>query len=164
MRAVYLLVAVCVATYASGYAWPGHPMLYQFSHANALHLAFNMIGLLTFGLGVERERGAMATLVLFLGGATVGWWMERSDAIVGASAGIYSLMVMYAWVKRDAPVMLLVFPMRAMTLVWVLLIAEVVMLAFGWLPNVSHWAHLGGMAFGGGWMLSEWMEGKRDDS
>ena len=72
---------------------------------------------------------------------------------VGASGGIFGLLLAYGLYFPERRVMLLIppIPMRARTLVIVFAIME---LAFGvtqTVAGVAHFAHLGGML--GGWLM-----------
>jgi membrane associated rhomboid family serine protease len=66
-------------------------------HGNVLHLAMNMLGLLSFGPFLERLIGSSRYLALFvlsgLGGALLSLTRGGDGLAVGASGGIWGLMV-----------------------------------------------------------------------
>jgi membrane associated rhomboid family serine protease len=111
---------------------------FQFLHANFLHLLFNMFGLWVFGgmveqyLGFKRYAafyltcgifGAVAYLILNLLGA--GWgvrfWGVLPGSIytplVGASAGVFGVIIACAYIAPNAIVQL-IFPPIPMKLKW----------------------------------------------
>lgn len=162
VRAVYVLVLANVIAFAVGFVCPLDVnnvwsfVGYSFSHANWLHLAFNMLGLLTFGLGIEREKGGFDFLMVYFGAIISGAFLHLSSGggqVVGASAGIFGLLVCYGIMFPRRKVMLLIFPMSALALVYWYLGLEVLATFMGWAPGVAHWAHLGGAMYGLGWAL-----------
>lgn len=135
---------------------------FQFLHANIWHLFFNMLGLYFFGPLVESYLGSKRFLGFYLlcgvAGAVVYLllWMVGLlitlpyIPLVGASAGIFGVLLAGAFIAPDAWVMLLFppIPLRLKTLAWVLLgIAAFTVLTDG--RNAGgEAAHLGGAALG----------------
>lgn len=135
---------------------------FQFLHANLWHVFFNMLALYFFGPLVEQYlgsrrytgfyllcgiAGAAAYLVLWKLNVLIG---SPDVPLVGASAGIFGILVAAARIAPDAQVMLLFppIPMRLKTLAWVMLgIAVYTVLVHG--SNAGgQAAHLGGAALG----------------
>ena len=137
-------------------------LTFQFLHASLGHIFFNMLGLYFFGPLIEGYLGSRRFLAFYLlcgmSGAAAYMLMLHAgiliDApwvpLVGASAGIFGILIAAARVAPDARVMLLFppIPMRLRTLAWVLLgIAIFTILANG--SNAGgQAAHLGGAALG----------------
>jgi membrane associated rhomboid family serine protease len=135
---------------------------FQFLHASLSHILFNMLSLYFFGPIVEGYLGPRRYLAFYLlcgvAGAAfylilwrLGILISSPDApLVGASAGIFGILIAGARVAPDTTVMLLFppIPMRLKVLAWVLLgIALYTVLANG--SNAGgQAAHLGGAALG----------------
>jgi membrane associated rhomboid family serine protease len=151
---------------------PWQLLTYGFLHGNFMHLAFNMLTLAMFGSQVEYVWGQRRFLTFYLvcvaGAAlcqlTVGWWTlsQGGEAYptVGASGGIFGLLLAYGMLFPNQRVMLLFppIPMKARTLVILYAVAELLFGLNGWQPGVAHFAHLGGMLFG--WLLIRYWSGK----
>lgn len=92
---------------------------FQFLHANIGHLFANMLGMFMFGGIVERALGSRRFLVYYLlcgvGGAlfyallaSIGWL--DPGILVGASAGIFGMIVALIVIAPDMRVMLIIPP------------------------------------------------------
>jgi len=100
---------------------------FQFLHASISHIFLNMLGLYLFGQIVESVIGPRRYLAFYLlcgvAGALNLMLLESihllpagmSTGLVGASAGIYGLLVAAAIVAPDVQIILLIFPMRIRT-------------------------------------------------
>ncbi|GAB3387921.1 rhomboid family intramembrane serine protease [Lysobacter fragariae] len=153
---------------------PWQVFTYAFLHdpRNIAHLAFNMLALGMFGAQVEYVWGARRYLnyyvVCVVGAALlqllVGWWTmsQGGDAYptLGASGGIFGLLLAYGMLFPNQRVMLLFppIPMKARTLVILYAVAELLLGLNGWQPGVAHFAHLGGMLFG--WLMIRYWRGQ----
>jgi membrane associated rhomboid family serine protease len=75
---------------------------------------------------------------------------------VGASGGVYGLLLAYGLYFPNHRVMLLIppIPMKARTLVIVFAVLELFFGVTGTAAGVAHFAHLGGML--GGWLMIEY--------
>lgn len=149
---------------------------FQFLHANFTHLLFNMIGLFFFGplaeryLGTKRYLafyllcgifGALMYLLLNLGGFMVQSMAGTQIAIpgllfdspytplVGASAGVYGILLAGAYLAPRAKVLLFFFlPMELRTLAYLLVIVAFVSLIFRGANAGGEAGHLGGALAG----------------
>jgi membrane associated rhomboid family serine protease len=135
---------------------------FQFLHANLGHLFFNMLGLYFFGPMVESYFGSRRYLAFYLlcGMAGAAAYMlllslhlligDPRVPLVGASAGIFGILIAAAQIAPDTVVMLLFppIPMKLRTLAYVLLgIAAYTVVVHG--NNAGgEAAHLGGAALG----------------
>ena len=144
---------------------PWQLLSYGFLHGSFMHLAFNMLALVMFGAQLEHVWGDRRYLTYFLVcvvGAgicqlVVGSWAVSQGApaypTIGASGGVFGLLLAYGMLFPNQRVMLLIppIPMKARTLVIVYGLFELGLGITGLQPGVAHFAHLGGMLFG--WLL-----------
>lgn len=151
---------------------PWQLVTYSFLHGNIAHIAFNMLALAMFGSQVEYVWGQQRYLVYYfvcvLGAAmfqlAAGWWtLSQGGAAyptLGASGGIFGLLLAYGLLFPNQRVMLLIppIPMKARTLVILYAVAELLLGLNNWQPGVAHFAHLGGMLFG--WLLIRYWRGQ----
>jgi membrane associated rhomboid family serine protease len=151
---------------------PWQLVTYGFMHGNFPHLLFNMLALYMFGAPLEYTWGNRRFLTYFmvcLVGAgvlqlAVSWWTMSNGGpaypTVGASGGVFGLLLAYGMLFPNQRVMLLFppIPMKARTLVVVYGAIELMLGFTGWQPGVAHFAHLGGMLFG--WLLIRYWRGQ----
>lgn len=151
---------------------PWQLVSYAFLHGGFAHVAFNMLALVMFGSPLEytwgNRRFATYYFVCVIGAGlcqlAVGSWAVQQGGgaypTVGASGGIFGLLLAYGMLFPNQRVMLLIppIPMRARTLVIVYGAIELLMGFSGLQPGVAHFAHLGGMFFG--WMLIRYWRGQ----
>ena len=130
------------------------------------------MSLAMFGAPLEHVWGNRRFLTYFLTcivGAAVcqllvgAWTMAQGGEAyptVGASGGIFGLLLAYGMLFPQQRVMLLIppIPMKARTLVIVYGVAELLLGITGTMPGVAHFAHLGGMLFG--WLLIRYWRGQ----
>lgn len=151
---------------------PWQLVTYSFLHGNIAHLLFNMLAMAMFGSQVESAWGQRRYLVYYfvcvVGAALmqmmVGWWTVSNGGqgypTLGASGGIFGLLLAYGLLFPNQRVMLLFppIPMKARTLVILYAVAELLLGLNNWQPGVAHFAHLGGMLFG--WLLIRYWSGR----
>lgn len=79
---------------------------------------------------------------------------------IGASGGVFGLLLAYGMLFPNQRVMLLFppIPMKARTLVILYGVFELSLGLTGLQPGVAHFAHLGGMLFG--WLLIRYWRGQ----
>ena len=150
---------------------PWQLVTYAFLHGDIAHLLFNMLALLMFGAPVEHTWGEKRFLTFYavcvVGAAlcqlAVGAWTMSQGGqaypTLGASGGVFGLLLAYGMLFPNQRVMLLFppIPMKARTLV-IVYGAIALLLGFtGLQPGVAHFAHLGGMLFG--WLLIRYWRG-----
>lgn len=136
-------------------------LTFQFLHASPGHLLFNSMGLYFFGPWMERWWGSKRFLLFYLlcgaAGAAfytllalAGFFSHGLDAgLVGASAGIYGILVGVALIAPDLRVILLFFPMSMRQMAIVILTMAVFSVLFGFGGNAGGEAgHLGGAILG----------------
>lgn len=147
-------------------------LTYGFLHGGFSHLLFNMLALYMFGGPLEQTWGNKRFLTYYLvcvAGAglcqvLVGWWAMSNGGdpypTLGASGGVFGLLLAFGMLFPNQRVMLLFppIPMKARTFVIVFGALELIMGFTGWQPGVAHFAHLGGMLFG--WLLIRYWRGQ----
>ena len=145
---------------------PWQIVTYAFLHdpSNFTHILFNMFGLYMFGSEIERLFGGRFYLLYYLASVVVAALthllvtslMGAPPApMVGASGGIYGLLLAFGWYFPQRRIVLLFppIPMQARTFVIVFGALELVLGVTGTAAGVAHFAHLGGML--GGWLMIE---------
>jgi membrane associated rhomboid family serine protease len=134
---------------------PWQVVTYAFLHASLMHLAFNMFGLWMFGRDLEYLLGSRtfvqlyfasvlsaAAMQLLVNGMTGGMFPT-----VGASGGVFGVLLAYGMFFPNRTVMLLIPPIPMPARVFVVLYAglELFLGVTGTEAGVAHFAHLGGM-------------------
>jgi membrane associated rhomboid family serine protease len=144
---------------------PWQLVSYSFLHGGFAHLAFNMLAVVMFGAPLEytwgNRRFATYYFTCVIGAglcqlAVGAWTMSQGGQAVptiGASGGVFGLLLAYGMLFPNQRVMLLIppIPMKARTLVIVYGAIELLLGVTGAQASVAHFAHLGGMLFG--WLL-----------
>jgi len=145
---------------------PWQLITYSFLHGNELHILVNMLGLYMFGSEVERVLGQRRYLVYYFGSvltaAVAQLIMSAVTAgppypTVGASGGVFGLLLAYG-IFFPRRIVMLIFPPIPMP-AWLFVIVyagiELYLGVTGTQAGVAHFAHLGGM-LGGFIMLQYW--------
>jgi membrane associated rhomboid family serine protease len=151
----------------SGFA-PWQLASYALLHGGALHLAFNMYGLWMFGSELERLWGPRRLLHYYLVSVLVAGVVQLIVAsaapipypTVGASGGLFGLLLGYAMLFPQRRLMLLFppIPMPAWLFAVVFGALELTLGVAGDTSGVAHFAHLGGML--GGWLMLRYWRGQ----
>ena len=144
-----------------GYATfkPWQLLTYGFLHGNFMHLFFNMFALYMFGSEVERLFGPRRYLTYYLlcvvGAAllhlVVVYAANLPPApVVGASGGVFGLLLAFgmAWPQRKLMLLFPPIPMPAWLFVTLYGALELYLGITQTSQGVAHFAHLGGMATG----------------
>jgi membrane associated rhomboid family serine protease len=138
-----------------------------FLHGGVAHIAFNMFALWSFGVMVERQLGSARFALLYLASVLSAGAVQLimvtmtvdqgAVPTVGASGGVFGVLLAFAVLNPRARVMLVFppIPMRAWVLVTGYAIIELTSGVFGTMQGVAHFAHLGGM-LGAGALLLYW--------
>ena|SRR5581483_642240 len=147
---------------------PWQLVTYAFLHGSFMHLAFNMFALYMFGNAIEQVFGARRYLLYYFvcvvsAALTQLIVSGLSDVIyptIGASGGVFGLLLAYGLYFPNTRLMLLFppIPMRARVFVTLYAIVELVLGVTGTEEGVAHFAHLGGMV-GGYALLRLWRAG-----
>jgi membrane associated rhomboid family serine protease len=147
---------------------PWQLLTYGLLHGSFGHLFFNMLALFFFGPSLEYTWGQRRFLIFYfvcVAGAglvqllVVSLLMGPSAfyPTVGASGGVYGLLLGYGMLFPNHRVMLLIppIPMKARTLVIIFGALALFLGVTGSQAGVAHFAHLGGMLFGFG-LIQYW--------
>ena len=151
-----------------GYVW--QPLTYMFLHSpvQISHLLLNLLILWMVGGDLERHWGARRYLTYYLvcgAGAglfvtVAGYLSGTSVPTIGASGAIFGLLLAYGIIFSERMILfMLIFPMRARTLSWVLFAIAFVSAWGQSASGVSHIAHLGGMVVGYLYLKRVWRVG-----
>jgi membrane associated rhomboid family serine protease len=144
---------------------PWQIVSYSFLHGGMAHIFFNMLGLYMFGSDVERLFGSRFFTAYYFASvvaaaachlAVTSLMGAPPAPMVGASGGIYGLLLAFGWYFPQRRVVLLFppIPMSARTFVVVFAVLELFFGVTGTAAGVAHFAHLGGML--GGWLMIEY--------
>jgi membrane associated rhomboid family serine protease len=142
---------------------------YGFLHGGVVHLLFNMLALGMFGADVERVWGRDRFLTYYfvcvlsagLTQVAVAYWMGSETPTIGASGGVFGVLLAFGMLFPHRRILLLIppVPMPAWLLVVVYGALELYLGVTGLESNVAHFAHLGGML--GGYLLIRYGRARR---
>jgi membrane associated rhomboid family serine protease len=149
---------------------PWQLLTYAFLHGSLFHLAFNMFALYMFGGPIEQVFGQRRYLIYYLvcvvsaavTQLAVSAMSHTVYPTIGASGGVFGLLLAYAIYFPRNRIMLLFppIPMPARVFVIVYAVLELIFGVTGTEEGVAHFAHLGGLV-GGFLMLQFWRGGRR---
>lgn len=138
----------------SKFLW--QPLTYMFLHGGFQHLFFNMLGLLFFGISVEKALGTKEFLLMYFCIGILSGLFSVSlyyfsglyyVSLIGASGAIYGILFSYAVIfPRSVIYIWGIIPVPAPVLVLVYALIEFFS-QFLSSSNVAHSAHLAGFAF-----------------
>jgi membrane associated rhomboid family serine protease len=141
---------------------------YAFLHSthNISHLLFNMLGLWMFGAEVERYVGPRRLLACYFASVVTAGLSQLfipalfgapSAPTVGASGGVFGLLLAYAFLFPTRKVVPLIPPIPMPAWLFATLYAgvELFLGVTGTLSGVAHFAHLGGM-LGSALVIMRW--------
>jgi membrane associated rhomboid family serine protease len=144
---------------------PWQLVSYAFLHGGFAHLAFNMLGLVSFGSQLEEYWGSRRLLVFYFASVVsaaltqlaVTASLGELAPTVGASGGVYGLLLGFAMMFPRQRVVPLIPPIPMPVWLFATLFAglELYLGVTGTASGIAHFAHLGGMI--GGWiMIRRW--------
>jgi membrane associated rhomboid family serine protease len=144
---------------------PWQLITYAFLHGGVLHIFFNMFALYMFGGALEGYWGGRR-LVLFylvcvltaaLTQLAVQYPSGAQEEVIGASGGVFGVLLAFAWYFPRQRIILLFppIPMPAWVFVTVYGLLELFLGVTGTQQGVAHFAHLGGM-LGGALCILYW--------
>lgn len=137
---------------------PWQLLTYGFMHGDIMHLLFNMFMLWMFGRELENIMGSQRFLIYFMtcvvGAGVVQLLVAGMQGsvypTVGASGGVFGLLLAFGMAFPNRMIMLLFppIPMKAKYMVILFGLFELYLGVSGGAPGVANFAHLGGMLFG----------------
>lgn len=150
------------------YREPWTAVTYMFLHGDFMHILFNMLGVFWFGPRVEERIGGSRFLQLWfiagVGGALFQLVLAPGGAMVGASAGVYGVMMAYAvfWPKQEFMIWGII-PMQAWMMIGIFTAMSIFSGLGGSRGGVADFAHLGGFAGAWAflWALDRWSPANR---
>lgn len=152
----------------SGGFMPWQVLSYAFLHGGLSHLVFNMFGLFMFGAELERVWGPKRFLVFYfvsvlfaaLAQLAVAAWSGSGAPTVGASGGLFGLLLGFAMLFPNRRIVPLIPPIPMPAWLFVLLygLIELFLGVTGSMSGVAHFAHLGGIL--GGWLTLRYWRGQ----
>lgn len=144
---------------------------YSFLHSTLdprqpYHLVFNMLGLWMFGSEIERNVGAARLLACYFASVLTAALTQLMipallgvppAATIGASGGVFGLLLAYALLFPHRKVVPLIppIPMPAWLFATIYAGLELILGVTGTLSGIAHFAHLGGM-IGSSLVVLEW--------
>ena len=150
--------------------YPWQLVTYAFLHGSILHIGLNMWALYMFGSPVEQVFGTRRYLIYYFVSVLSAAFTQLAFAMVtggiyptiGASGGVFGLLLAYAKFFPNNRVVLLIppIPMSARTFVFAYAAIELFLGVTGTQEGVAHFAHLGGL-IGGYLLLRYWRSGSR---
>lgn len=146
---------------ALGLMRPWTVITYMFLHGGMMHLLFNMIALYFFGPRIESRLGSKRFAILYfvsgVSGALVSTFFAPNSPIIGASAGVFGVMMAFAmfW-PREKILIWGIIPMEIRVMVILTTIFALYSGFRGSAGGVADFAHLGGYA--GAYIYLKWME------
>jgi len=149
---------------------PWQLVTYAFLHGGLLHLAFNMFALYMFGSAIEHVFGTRRYVIYYFTAVISAAITQLIVAMmagavyptIGASGGVFGLLLAYGMYFPHNRVMLLFppIPLPARVFVFLYAVLELFLGVTGSQEGVAHFAHLGGM-IGGFALLHLWRTGIR---
>ena len=169
----YVLIGACIAMFALTAALPRAPIgaaalwpldsyfqpwqivTYAFLHGDLTHLAFNMLGIYMFGGELENVFGRRRYALLYFASVitaaiaqlAVGAYEQSPHPTIGASGGLFGLLLAFAMVfpRRTIVPLIPPIPMPAWLFVTIYACIELYLGVTGTLSGIAHFAHLGGL-------------------
>jgi membrane associated rhomboid family serine protease len=131
-------------------------LTYMFMHGSWSHLLGNMIGLLFFGVYIEKQLGSKEFLLFYLlcgilcGAASLAIYLAAGFygvLLVGASGAVYAVLLLFAVIFPRSTVFIMgMIPVPAPILVAIYAGIAVFEQFFGMNQGVAHMTHLSGFA------------------
>jgi len=148
---------------------PWQIVTYAFLHGSVAHIFLNMFALYMFGGQLERVFGQKRYLNLYFASVITAAISQLAYAAlaggapyptVGASGGIFGLLLAFAMYFPQQTIVLLIppIPMPAWLFVTLYGALELFLGVSGEEAGVAHFAHLGGMV--GAWLLIRYWRGR----
>jgi membrane associated rhomboid family serine protease len=155
------------------YFHPWQIITYAFLHdtRNISHILFNMLGLWMFGSEIERYVGPRRLLSCYFASVVTAAITQLlvpalfgapPGATLGASGGVFGLLLAYAMMFPNRKVVPLIppIPMPAWLFATIYACIELFLGVTGTLSGIAHFAHLGGMV-GSALVIMQWRASAR---
>lgn len=149
---------------------PWQLITYAFLHGSVAHIFFNMFALFMFGRALELYWGARRLVIFYMVCVLTAALTQLvaqhgagvNEEVIGASGGIFGILLAFAWYFPRQRIILLFppIPMPAWLFVTLYGLLELFFGVTGTQAGVAHFAHLGGMA-GGALCILYWRMRRR---
>lgn len=149
---------------------PWQLVTYAFLHGSVAHIFFNMFALFMFGRALELYWGARRLVIFYMVCVLTAALTQLvaqhgagvNEEVIGASGGIFGILLAFAWYFPRQRIILLFppIPMPAWLFVTLYGLLELFFGVTGTQAGVAHFAHLGGMA-GGALCILYWRMRRR---
>ncbi|MBT9568227.1 MAG: rhomboid family intramembrane serine protease [Thiobacillus sp.] len=145
-------------------------LTYSFLHGSLLHLGFNMVAIWMFGAALEKRWSDLRYLLTYLLSVVVaamtqiavsGYFLHASGPVLGASGGVFGLLLAYAMYFPNRVIGIIFLPfvqIPARTFVIGYGAIELFLGVTNTAAGVAHFAHLGGLF--GGWLGVQFFRGR----
>lgn len=145
-------------------------LTYALLHGGLMHIAFNMIGLVSFGNAVESVWGEQRLYILYLVSVVAaavtqlatGYFGGIAAPTIGASGGVFGLLLAFAVMFPQSRIMIIFLPIPIPARIFAIVYAALEL--FQGVTNtesgVAHFAHLGGM-LGAALLLMLWRRARQ---
>jgi len=157
-QAMYLNLALWPLGSSFPSFMPWQLLTYGFLHGDIFHIGINMFMLWMFGRELELVYGPRRFLTYYLTCVVGAGIVQLVVALihgdiyptVGASGGVFGLLLLFGMTFPNRMVMLLIppIPMKAKYMVILFGLLELFLGVSGSAPGIANFAHLGGMLFG----------------
>ena len=143
---------------------------YSFLHGSLPHLGFNMVAIWMFGAALEKRWDDLRYLLTYLLSVAVaamtqiavsGYFLHASGPVIGASGGVFGLLLAYAMYFPNRVIVIIFLPffkIPARTFVLGYGAVELFLGVTNTTSGVAHFAHLGGLF--GGWLGVQYFRGR----
>jgi membrane associated rhomboid family serine protease len=140
-----------------GWVWTFVTYMFMHDVRGISHILFNMLGLLIFGIPVERQMGSREFLLYYLlTGILAGLFSffvylftGANIALMGASGALFAVELAYAVFFPDSIIYIWgIIPLRAPIMVLGYTAVELISSITGINRGVAHFTHLAGFGFG----------------
>jgi membrane associated rhomboid family serine protease len=139
---------------------------YLFIHGGFMHIIMNMFALWMFGVPLEREWGYRSFMTYYFvtgigaGIVTALFMLDSGTATIGASGATMALLVAFAMLYPDTPILLGFFlPIPARIFVLIYAVIEFLNARSFAGDGVGHITHLAGMGIGFAYLKLDWRPG-----
>jgi len=153
-----ITVRMAMIPLAVTHGWVWTFVTYMFMHGGITHILFNMLGLLIFGIHVEKQMGSSEFLLFYFAtGILAGvfsfgvYYVTRNywAALIGASGALFAVQLAYAVFFPDSIIYIWgILPLRAPVMVLGFTALELFFSITGRNSGVAHLTHLAGFGFG----------------
>src|SRR6187549_1852157 len=147
---------------------PWQVVTYAFLHGGVTHIFFNMFAVYMFGSALEQFFGTRFYVALYfvsivsaaLTQLAVNALLGSPAPTVGASGGVFGLLLAFAMYFPQQRLMLIFFPVPIPARIFVTgyALIELFLGVTGTQAGVAHFAHLGGLI--GAFLMIQWRRGK----